>query len=89
MDVYVGNLHSATTPAEVQALFEPYGVVTRVYVSPVGFARLEMPDGEAANAAIQSLFGFELHGKQIVVAECSGYQKDALDDDEYEDEDEE
>ena len=57
-NVFVGNMNFQTTEAELRALFEPFGQVTRVHIAmdretgrARGFAFVEMPnDAEATKA---------------------------------------
>jgi len=73
-NIYVGNLPYGTTPDQLRTLFAEYGSVDRVSLitdratgRPRGFAFVEMPDEEAAQAAIQALNGTEMGGRTLTV----------------------
>ena len=66
--IYVGELTPATTPEDLRAMFERYGVVTSAEIFGGGrFGRVVMTDG--GREAIERLNGVELHGKPIEVGE--------------------
>jgi RNA recognition motif-containing protein len=76
-NIYVGNMSYDTTQAGLQALFEEFGEVTSVSIitdretgRPRGFAFVEMPDDDAANAAIDALNGKEVDGRTLRVNEA-------------------
>ena len=77
MNIFVGNLAYSATDHDLRQLFEQYGVVDRVNLitdrdtgRPRGFGFVEMPDSQAARAAIQGLQGKELAGRAITVNEA-------------------
>ena len=77
MNIFVGNLAYSATDHDLRQLFEQYGVVDNVNLitdrdtgRPRGFGFVEMPDSQAAKAAIQGLQGKELAGRAITVNEA-------------------
>ena len=75
--IYVGNLPWATTSSELQALFEEHGAVETAEVvtdretgRSRGFGFVTMESDEASNAAIESLNGHDINGRQLVVNEA-------------------
>ena len=77
MNIFVGNLAYSATDHDLRQLFEQYGVVDKVNLitdrdtgRPRGFGFVEMPDSQAARAAIQGLQGKELGGRTITVNEA-------------------
>ncbi len=76
-NLFVGNMSFQTTEAEIRALFEPFGQITRVHIvmdretgRARGFAFVEMPNDEEAAKAIAGLDGKELGGRNIKVNEA-------------------
>ena len=77
MNIFVGNLAYTATDHDLRQLFEQYGVVDKVNLitdrdtgRPRGFGFVEMPDSQAARAAIQGLQGKEFGGRVITVNEA-------------------
>ena len=77
MNIFVGNLAYSATDHDLRQLFEQYGVVDKVNLitdrdtgRPRGFGFVEMPDSQAARAAIQGLQGKELGGRVLTVNEA-------------------
>ena len=77
MKIYVGNMPFAMTAAELQEIFEVFGTVEKTNIvidretnRPRGFAFVEMPDSNSANAAIAALNGSEQSGRRLVVNEA-------------------
>ncbi len=77
MNLYVGNLSWNLTDAELQDAFAAHGEVSscRIVLDKEtnrsrGFAFVEMPDDDQANAAITALDGQELKGRTINVKEA-------------------
>jgi RNA recognition motif-containing protein len=77
MKLYVGNLSFETTENDLQDLFEQHGEVTDVALitdrstgRSRGFGFVTMPDSVSANAAINSVNGSELHGRNLTVNEA-------------------
>ena len=77
MNLYVGNLSFQTNEDELQQVFAPYGQVDSVTIirdkfsgDSRGFGFVEMPDNEAALAAIAGLAGKELDGRTLTVNEA-------------------
>jgi RNA recognition motif-containing protein len=76
-NLFVGNMSFQTTEAELTALFQGYGQVTRVHVATDretgrarGFAFVEMPNDEEAAKAIAALNGKEVGGRALKVNEA-------------------
>ena len=77
MNIFVGNLAFSATDHDLRQLFEPYGVVDKINVitdrdtgRSKGFGFVEMPESQAAKAAIQGLNGKELEGRALTVNEA-------------------
>jgi RNA recognition motif-containing protein len=76
-NLFVGNMSFQTAEADLRALFEPFGAITRVHLATDretgrarGFAFVEMAnDGEAAKA-IAALDGKEVDGRKLKVNEA-------------------
>ena len=73
--LFVGNLSYSTTDDDLQTLFGQVGTVSSVNVikdrdtgRPRGFAFVEMESQAMAEAAISSLNGKDLGGRQISVS---------------------
>ena len=84
MNIYVGNLSYEATDETIREAFESFGQVTAARIikdkysgQSRGFGFVEMPDQAQAQAAIKSLNGKELMGKQLSVNEArpSGDQR--------------
>ena len=76
-NVFVGNMNFQTTEAELRALFEPFGQVTRVHIAmdretgrARGFAFVEMPNDAEATKAMSELDGKEVGGRALKVNEA-------------------
>jgi len=74
MKIYVGNMPFSMTEDELRGLFAAHGAVDSVSVitdrdsgRPRGFAFVEMPDDNAAQAAIEALDGSEAAGRKLTV----------------------
>ena len=76
MKIYVGNLASDVTEETLSATFGQYGeAFTRVLRDHEtgksrGFAFVEIEEDSEAEAAIQSLHGVDLNGREMVVTEA-------------------
>ena len=77
MRIFVGNLAFSATDHDIRELFEPYGVVDTINVitdrdtgRSKGFGFVEMPDSQAAKAAIAGVQGKELDGRALTVNEA-------------------
>lgn len=77
MKLYAGNLSYETNENELRQMFEAHGQVDSAVVitdkfsgESKGFGFVEMPDGNAAKAAIEALNGKEIKGRRIVVNEA-------------------
>ena len=77
VNLFVGNLAFSATDHTLRQLFEPYGVVDKITVitdrdtgRSKGFGFVEMPESQAATAAIQGLNGTELEGRALTVNEA-------------------
>lgn len=73
-NLYVGNLTFNTTSADLQNLFSQHGDVKKAQVitdrdtgRSRGFGFVEMASSEGARAAISSLNGHSLDGREISV----------------------
>ena len=76
-NLFVGNMSFQTTEADLNALFKPFGQVTRVHLAmdretgrARGFAFIEMPNDDEAAKAIAALDGKELGGRNLKVNEA-------------------
>ena len=76
-NVFVGNMNFQTTEAELRALFEPFGQVTRVHIAmdretgrARGFAFVEMRQDSEAQAAIAALQGAVLNERVLRMNEA-------------------
>ena len=74
-NIYVGNLTFATTSADLETLFAEHGEVQRAQVitdrdtgRSRGFGFVEMASSEAAQAAIGSLNGRTVDGRDLTVS---------------------
>jgi RNA recognition motif-containing protein len=77
MNLYVGNLSFQTSEEELQEAFAAYGEVESVAIirdkfsgQSRGFGFVEMPDRDAALAAIAGMAGKELGGRALTVNEA-------------------
>ena len=77
MNIYVGNLSSEVTEADLQQAFEAFGQVTSYKIitdrfSGVsrGFGFVSMPTKAEAQSAITGLNGKELKGRELKVNEA-------------------
>ncbi len=77
MRIYVGNISFETTEQQLSEAFEAHGQVDEVSVvrdrdtgRSRGFAFVEMPSGDEAQAAIAALNGQELGGRTVTVNEA-------------------
>ena len=77
MNLYIGNLSWTITEAELQQTFEAYGEVSSAKIvkdkmtnRSKGFAFVEMPNDDEANAAITALNGQDVKGRNISVNEA-------------------
>lgn len=77
MRLFVGNLPHSYSEDKVREMFAAHGEVSNVGVprdrytnSPRGFAFVEMPNDEEANAAIAAINGTEHEGREIKVEEA-------------------
>ncbi|MGB7845918.1 MAG: RNA-binding protein [Candidatus Acidiferrum sp.] len=75
--LFVGNMSFQTTESELNALFQPFGQVTRVNLvkdretgRARGFAFVEMPNDEEAAKAIAGLDGKSIGGRNLKVNEA-------------------
>jgi RNA recognition motif-containing protein len=75
--IYVGNLNYSTTENQLDELFSQYGTVLSTNIitdkftdRSKGFGFVEMEEEDAATAAISSLNGNELDGRQLRVNEA-------------------
>ncbi|SDE76502.1 RNA recognition motif. (a.k.a. RRM, RBD, or RNP domain) [Mucilaginibacter pineti] len=77
MNIFVGSLPFQLEEADLKELFEAYGEVSTVKLiidresgRSKGFGFVEMPDDEAAQAAITGLNGSEVRGRSIAVSQA-------------------
>jgi RNA recognition motif-containing protein len=77
MKIFIASLSFRADDQDLAELFEPYGEVTSASVvldretgRSRGFGFVEMPDADAAKAAIAELDGAEVDGRTIVVKEA-------------------
>jgi RNA recognition motif-containing protein len=77
MNIYVGNLPFSLSEAELQGAFAEFGQVASVSIikdkftgESRGFAFVEMPNANEAQAAIAGLNGQDLKGRALVVNEA-------------------
>jgi RNA recognition motif-containing protein len=77
MNIYVGNLSFEVSGENLRQAFEAFGQVSSARIimdkysgQPRGFGFVEMPDRARAQAAIESLNGKELLGRQMSVNEA-------------------
>lgn len=77
MNIYVGNLSNNVTEDDLRTAFESFGQVTEIKIikdrftsESKGFAFVEMPAKQEAQAAMDELNGSELKGKAITVNEA-------------------
>jgi RNA recognition motif-containing protein len=77
MNIYVGNLAYRTTEDDLRQQFERFGTVGRVDIisdretgRSKGFAFVEMPNDDEANAAIQALDGVSVGERTLKVNEA-------------------
>lgn len=76
-NIYVGNLSFRATEDDVRQAFGAYGEVSSVNIivdretgRSRGFAFVEMPNADEANAAIEALNSQEVAGRRITVNEA-------------------
>jgi cold-inducible RNA-binding protein len=76
-NLFVGNMSFQTTEADLRAMFEPFGQVSRVHIATDretgrarGFAFVEMPNDAEAAKAISGLDGKEVGGRNLKVNEA-------------------
>jgi len=74
MKLYVGNLPFTVTEAELRETFSRFGDVAKIDLvsdrltgESRGFGFVEMDDNSQADAAIKSLNGSDLHGRNMTV----------------------
>jgi cold-inducible RNA-binding protein len=77
MKLYVGNLSSETSEADLRARFEQFGAVAGISVIkdrttgyPRGFAFVTMNNVGEGRAAISGLQGKQVRGRMLVVNEA-------------------
>lgn len=77
MRLYVGNLSKEVTKEDLTTTFSPFGQIDEISVvvdkynnTPKGFAFVEMPSKQEAEAAIAGLHGKEFKGRSMDVNEA-------------------
>ena len=70
MNIYIGNMSYETTEDQLRQAFQGFGEVSTVKIimdresgQPKGFAFVEMPTANEANAAISGLNGHDMNGR--------------------------
>lgn len=83
-NLYIGNMSFKTTEAELRAMIEPFGAITRIHMAmdretgrPRGFAFVEMANDEEAAKAIAGLNGKEVDGRSLKVNEARPKERSA------------
>jgi RNA recognition motif-containing protein len=83
MNIYAGNLPWNLTEEDLRAAFEAHGEVVSVKIikdkftgRSRGFGFIEMPNQEEGKAAISTLNGKDLKGREIVVNEARPPRED-------------
>ena len=77
MNIFVGNIAFTASEDDLRELFEQHGTVDQVHLITdryTGRSRcfgfVEMPDADAAKAAIAALNGASLHNRPLTVNEA-------------------
>ena len=77
MRIYVGNISYQTNEEDLRQAFEEHGQVEDVAIirdrdtgRSKGFAFVEMPTSEEAEAAISAINGKEIEGRSVTVSEA-------------------
>ncbi|MFZ5953734.1 MAG: RNA recognition motif domain-containing protein [Candidatus Dependentiae bacterium] len=77
MNIYVGRISRSVNENKLKELFEQYGQVTSVKMIKdkftgefKGFAFVDMPEMDDAQAAISALNGMNFEGQELVVSEA-------------------
>jgi RNA recognition motif-containing protein len=77
-NLFVGNMSFQTAEADLRALFEPFGQITRIHIvmdretgRARGFAFVEMPNDDEAAKAMAGLNGKEVAGRNLKVNEAT------------------
>jgi cold-inducible RNA-binding protein len=77
VNIYVSNIAFNATTEDLRQLFESYGAVDTIRIitdrdtgQSRGFGFVEMPDSDAAKAAIQNIQGKALAGRTLTVNEA-------------------
>ncbi len=77
MNIYIGNLSFNTTENQLREAFEAYGSVSTCNIitdretgDSRGFAFVEMPGKDEAQAAISGMSGQDLGGRTLTVSEA-------------------
>ncbi len=78
MNIYISNLNFATTGADLEKLFAPYGTVSSARIVNAhltgrskGFGFVEVEEAAGAQKAIEALHGTEFQGKTLNVAQSN------------------
>jgi RNA recognition motif-containing protein len=73
--IFVGKLDFNATEDQLKSLFAEFGSVTRITIGkdretgkPKGFAFVEMPNENEANAAVDSLNNTEINGRTMAIS---------------------
>ena len=77
MKLYVGNLSTQVSDAELNELALPYGTLVSANIATdrssgvsKGFGFIEFTDADAARAAMTALDGRDVHGQNLKVSEA-------------------
>jgi RNA recognition motif-containing protein len=80
-NIFVARLDYGVTQDELRSIFEEYGQVNKASLAmdketgkSKGFAFIEMENDEEAQAAIKSLDGYTMHGREIAVKQAEDRQ---------------
>jgi len=80
MQIYIGNLPTEFTDAELRSMFEAYGAVVAATIGKEkGYGLVEMRKKSEARAAVEGLRGKEMQGKPLrvkVLKPDDDFQKD-------------
>lgn len=77
MKLYIGNLSYSTDTSKLEEIFGEFGEVDSAQIitdrdtgRSKGFGFIEMPDDEAAKAAIEQLHDTDIDGRNVTVNEA-------------------
>ncbi len=77
MNIYIGNLSRDASEEDLRQAFEAFGQIASINIikdkfsgEPRGFAFIDMPNNEQAQAAIAGMNGKDLKGRMLTVNEA-------------------